>query len=108
MAEEKFQIEDHPGLKRAELKVKAQQLRRDDLESFQAACDQLLATGQPELVIQGKALVSISSVFIGALINAAVRAKESGSHLVFVTGKNIAELLGRMVGDSLEIRVDLS
>ncbi len=103
--EEKFAISLLADQGKGVMKLAVERLARKDLEEFQAACDRLRGTGQPELVIDAAGLHSIGSVYIGALINAAGEAQKSGQHLVLATGRNIADLLHKLVGDSFEIRV---
>jgi hypothetical protein len=106
MGEEgKFKLTLQADQGRAVLEILTERLKRDDLDEFRAACDKLLATGQKELLIEAKDMHSISSVYIGVLINLGTQAKGSGLHLVMDTTRGIADILHKLVGDVLELKV---
>ena len=103
--DERFQVKPSDDGKTAVLDVECERLARKDLEVFQAASDELLRTGRPELIIDGHKLHMVSSVFIGVLINAGSQAKNAGGHLVLICTQSISDVLHKLVGDTLEIRV---
>lgn len=105
MSDEKFAITLLADQGKAVMKLRVERLSRKDVPDFQAACDRLRGTGQKELVIDAQGLHSISSVYIGVLINSAEEAKKSGQHMVLATGQNIADLLHKLAGDSFEIQI---
>lgn len=104
-SEEKFSITLLADQGKGVMELSVERLARKDVPDFQEACDRLRGTGQKELVIDAAGLHSISSVYIGVLINAAEEAKKSGQHMVLATGQNIADLLHKLIGDSFEIQV---
>ncbi|MHC4916674.1 MAG: STAS domain-containing protein [Planctomycetota bacterium] len=103
--DERFQLKPSADPMAAVLEVACERLARKDTEAFQAACEELLKTGKQELVIDGHHLHMISSVFIGVLINIGTQAKSAGGHLVLVCTQSISDVLHKLVGDTLEIRV---
>ena len=103
-AEELFEVEVSAGEGRATLHVRAERLKRDHLPEFQAACDRLLESKQPELLIEARELHMMGSVFIGAVITTSEHAREAGQHMVMTAGESMAEVLRRLLGESVEVR----
>ncbi len=103
--DERFQLKPSTDAMTAILEVDCERLARKDVDAFQVACDELLKTGKQEMVIDGHQLHMISSVFIGLLINTGSQAKNAGGHLVLICTQSISDVLHKLVGDTLEIRV---
>lgn len=80
------------------LQVMRESLEMADREEFLAACRQLLATGQPRLVIDLRSLRRIFSVFVGSVMDVNARARADGRRLTVLTTESVARLFRAVVG----------
>jgi anti-anti-sigma regulatory factor len=103
MSEDKFSISVSSGEHSAQLVVNCSWLDSPDYLDFRSECYRLLETEQPNLRIDLGKLDSISSMFLGILVETSIRAREGGQQVTVAAGKTIAELLQTFSGDMVEI-----
>jgi anti-anti-sigma regulatory factor len=97
-----------PQKNRALLTLVCQTLEMSDLFEFQAACMELLETGQPDLVIDARALHSVTSVFLGSIVKTSMQARESNQRLAVCAREEVTKLLVQLVGENVvEMRTTL-
>ena len=82
----------------AVLQVMRDSLEMGDREAFLSACRELLATGQPQLVIDMRSLRRIFSVFVGSVMDVNARAHAQGLNLTVLATESVASLFRAVVG----------
>ena len=103
MSEEKFSLSVSSSEHRARLLVTCSWLESSDYLEFRSECYRLLETDQPNLRVDVRNLDSISSMFLGSLVETSIRAREGGQQLVVEAGKSIAGLLRTFSSDMVAI-----
>ena len=82
------------------LVVSADELRLPDRQDFTASCEKLLESGATKIVVDLTALQNIYSLFIGVLVDVALRAREAGKTVVIRAGGQVAASLRLMNVDA--------
>jgi hypothetical protein len=101
LSDEKLRIARKAASNQAVLEVRCDSLEMSELFEFQAACVELLETGAPELLIDARAIKSITSVFLGSIIKAALQARESGQNVTLCARRDVANLFKQLVGNTM-------
>lgn len=103
MAAERFRISIAAERGRSGLKVLADTLEMGDLEPFEAACKQLLATTQPVMIIDLRGISTIHSAFIGVLLFVHAEADLADRQLLVAADPKVLDLLMKLTRGVLRI-----
>lgn len=98
MPETAYRVTAVPEKSAALLSVLRNALEMTDREWFLAGCRELLASGQPNLVIDLRGLRRIFSVFIGSVLDVNARARSEGRRLTVLTSEPVAQVFRSVAG----------
>jgi anti-anti-sigma regulatory factor len=80
--------------------VPGEQLSLKDRTEFTALCEKLLRSGTKTIVVDLTSLQNIYSLFIGVLVDIALRARDAGKTFIIRAGGRVAESLRLMNVDA--------
>ena len=104
VAGESFKVVNSPQDKRATLTVVAEEVGLEGLEAFDESCQELLHTGQQNLVVDLSRLPRVHSGYIGLILYANSEAHLAGRKLEVIAGENVIKLLNMVAPGLIEIR----
>jgi hypothetical protein len=107
MPEGFLKLSELPEKQMAVLEVLHDSIEMAEWEDFVKGCNRLLASPQPQLVLDLRRLQRVLSVFIGEAVRLNARAGEAGKRFALLAAGQVAEVFRMLLGgDLLEIVTD--
>jgi hypothetical protein len=101
MSREVCVLSSSPEEGRAVLRVNRDTLDMSEQQEFRAGCRELLATGQPRLYVDLRALRSLLSIYLDIVLEANSEAKNAGRTLTVLVGEKLGDLFRTVVGPEI-------
>ena len=103
--DKRMRLREEPAKRTATLEVARSALYSNDAPGFEAACGRLIATDQPNLVVDMRAVKRIPSLLFGELTKAQKEAEVAGKKLTVVLNKETGRVAKMILGGLVRMRI---